>query len=93
MTVLTFRFYRLDTTISPTGEAATERVEVRPPIDYDSFNPAPGTEIKIWGFPPCECPQAPACHAKEKESRRASPRSISAPAAAVPEEAPVLAGA
>jgi hypothetical protein len=88
MTVLTFRFYRLDTTVSPTGETTTERVEVRPPIDYDSGNPAPGMEIKIMGFPPCQCPQAPACHAKEKESRAGRPRP--APAA-IPGKASVLA--
>jgi hypothetical protein len=51
MTVLAFSFYRLAGTVSATGELTTERVEIRPPIRYDSVNPAPGTEVKVHGFP------------------------------------------
>lgn len=87
MTVVTFRFYRLDTAVSSGGEATVERVEVRPPIDYDSGNPAPGTEIKILGFPPCQCSRAPACRTRENAARGTRPtRRAPAAAAAVPEE-------
>jgi hypothetical protein len=97
MTVLAFRFYRLSTTVSPTGEVTTGREEVRSPIHYDSLDPAPGTEVKVRGFPPCQCPQAPACHAREKEPRTPKPpRPAPAGAAAEPvadmPPAPVLAG-
>ncbi|MFI0942813.1 hypothetical protein [Streptomyces sp. NPDC021020] len=92
MTVLTVRFYRLDTAVSPTGEATIERVDIRPPVDYDSGNPAPGTEIKIMGFPPCQCPRAPAC--RTRENARATPPTRRAPpaAAAVPKEPPLPPG-
>jgi hypothetical protein len=93
MTVLTFRFYRLDTAVSPTGEATVERVEVRPPIDYDSGNPTPGTEIKIMGFPPCQCPRAPACRAQENAAGATRPtRRAPMAAAAAPEEPRLPAG-
>jgi hypothetical protein len=65
MSVVTFSFYRLVQVTAPTGEVTTEREEFRSPIRYDSINPAPGTEIRLHGFPPCTCPQAPACHARE----------------------------
>lgn len=65
MSVVTFSFYRLVQVTAPTGETTTEREEIRPPIRYDSIKPAPGTEIRLHGFPPCPCPQAPACHVRE----------------------------
>ncbi|WP_031520585.1 hypothetical protein [Streptomyces sp. NRRL F-5123] len=72
MTVLRFRFFRVDTVVSATGESFTEQVEVRPPITYDSDNPLPGTAVKIVGFPQCRCPRAPACNAREKKARGSS---------------------
>lgn len=50
MTVLTFGFYRLDRLVSPDGEVTTERVEIRPPVHYDSARPAPGTEVRMQGL-------------------------------------------
>lgn len=76
MSVVTFSFYRLVVVTAPTGAVHTEREEIRPPIRYDSIRPAPGTEIRLHGFPPCTCPQAPACHARET-ARPPAPASAS----------------
>lgn len=65
MSVVRFSFYRLVVVTAPTGAVHTEREEIRSPIRYDSIRPAPGTEIRLHGFPPCTCPQAPVCHARE----------------------------
>jgi hypothetical protein len=82
VTVLNLAVYRLATAVSSDGQVATERVEVRPPIRYDSVNPAPDTMVKVQGFPPCTCPQAPAC--REREAERPRPPRRPSPAAAAP---------
>jgi hypothetical protein len=79
MTEMTLRFYRLATTTSSNGESTTEQVEIRPSVHFVSIDPAPGTEIRTWGFADCRCPQAPACHAREKKLKGLGPVESSRP--------------